>query len=212
MNLFAPLVTAISLCSAAPISAGSAEEVLTACSGAEITVEAVEAALIGRDWRTVTVDDEVAFHAVLDEGMLLMQTERNLSPATLADTQVQMTRLVAQLDGGITKGTLPGARLFKTDGSAALVVEDPTEHIQSVQCYFAGPADDRFSRLLDQMREYHLLTYDHDYIERGPLDTTTNTTRSSSVISRFKPEAADLSLGKTAPLAIYILTRRTENG
>ena len=212
MKLLAPLLFAVCCHTTAPASAGSAEELLTACSGAEVSIAAVEAALISRAWRKVVEGDEAVFQATLDEGMLLMQAERDLSPASLDAARTQMAGLVVQLDGGIAKGNLPGSRLYKADGSAALVVEDPTERIQSLQCYFAGPADDRFSTLLDQMREYHLLTYDHDYIERGPLDTTTNATRSTSLISRFKPAAADLSLGQAAPLAIYVLTRRTENG
>ncbi|MEO8531593.1 MAG: hypothetical protein ABI459_10230, partial [Deltaproteobacteria bacterium] len=201
MSAFSPIAMAVAM-SASPVAAGSAEAFLSACSGADISVSAIAAELLKQDWRVVTPADELAYRALLDEGMFLMQAQRDLSPETLETTRLQMVKLSGQLDGGVTRGTLPGARLYNSDGSAALVVEDPSERQTSIQCYFAGVEDARFTTLLDQMREYHLLTYDHTYIERGPLDTTTNTTRTTSMISRFKPEASSLSLGKTAPLAI----------
>jgi hypothetical protein len=189
--------------------AGSAEDFLNACSGSSDAV-AVTTTLEGQGWLRAETLDPVA-RGVLTEALVLQNADRAFAPATSAAEFTRQGKQLAQLLQGISAGILPGAALTH-EAAVGLVLADPTDSGTVLRCYYAGPADQRFSDLVDQMRDYHLLQADTDLIERAPLETTTRTTRASSVIARFKPEAEALGLGANAPLSIYVLTRTTQKG
>jgi hypothetical protein len=187
--------------------AGSAEDFLNTCSGSSDAL-AVTAELEAQGWIRAGLQDSV-WTATLTEGLVLINADRTFAPETREAEFARQGKQLEQLLKGISSGILPGAALTD-EASVALVLADPTDKGTVLRCYYAGPADARFSGLVDQMRDYHLLRDDTRLIERAPLETTTRTTRVSSVIARFKPEAEALGLGTGAALSIYVLTRRTE--
>ena len=189
--------------------AGSAEDFLNTCSGSSDPV-AVTSALEAQGWlRPSALDPDAS--AILTEALVLQNADQSFAPETSPAEYTRQGKQLAQLLQGVTTGILPGAALTD-EASVVLVLADPTDNGAVLRCYYAGPADARFSNLVDQMRDYHLLRDDTRLIQRAPLETTTRTTRVSSVIARFKPEAEALGLGSNAALSIYVLTRTTQKG
>lgn len=204
---------ALALClSPGMANAGPGADFLTACS-TSTAPETVLSSLEGLGWQRRDSLDAGA-RAILAEGFVLMNADRAFSPESAAAELERQLRQLDQLIAGLDTDALPGS-LVSLSGAApsvAMVVGEPLGISGELRCYYAGPAETRFSELIDQMGQYKQLRDNLALLERAAVETTTTLTRTSSVVSRFKPEGEALGLGTDAALSIYVLTRTTQKG